>query len=279
MINYVRALLGLNKASHNRTIVGKQVYMDVKEAGYIKDSNTRLTHLFNLYKRYQVTLHAPEIKAVYEKTKYIHSYLVAKQSVHALELFHIQHTDHFLNTFGLIIDVHQSNDPNKHTPVENLTEAALVLKHPLHKKFNGRAESASIPTRAKPPGQTEYFEWAEERGTKIPRVGVPEIAINPNAKILYTKAGSSFKENTNEISLHATEEEKKIFLLHLTDVLGVQNISYIGNALMNMPDSGGSCLTAYVPIISWKGNCYAFRPVDYRLFPVKVRNYLSMPDN
>ena len=107
MINFVRSLLRWTSFTNNRTVLGRPVSVDIREATYVQDSKTRLNALYHLYNRFRGTPHEQKLKLVYEKTKNIHAYLVARKKVHELELFHIRHTEHFINTFTVILDAHQ----------------------------------------------------------------------------------------------------------------------------------------------------------------------------
>ena len=107
MIKLMRSLFGIGGSSNKRTVLGKSISVDLKDVEYIKDSSNRLSTLHELYTRYRGTPHEQKIKIVYEKTKNIHNYLVTRNRLHELELFHIQNTEHFINTFTVIMDVHQ----------------------------------------------------------------------------------------------------------------------------------------------------------------------------
>ncbi len=127
MIKFVRSLFGIKEPSSKRVVAGASTSFDLQEVAYIKDSNHRLSALLNLYKSYKQTLHGEKIKKVYEQTKKIQDYLISKRRVHELELFHIQNTDNFLNTFALIVDVHQRHKESAaNTVVEKEPEPVPV---------------------------------------------------------------------------------------------------------------------------------------------------------
>jgi hypothetical protein len=48
-------------------------------------------------------------------------------------------------------------------------------------------------------------------------------------------------------------------------------MSYVGNAIVNIPNNNGTYPTGYVPVIHWKGFLYVINLNDYRLFPVKMQ--------
>jgi hypothetical protein len=268
MINFFRSLLGWRGPANTRTVAGNQVTLDRREAAYIQDSNTRLQALFNLGKRYKGTPQEARMQAVYEKTKTIHTYLVARKRSQELELFHLQHTDHFINTFNVIWQAHQIHPeglatapaPEQAIPLPEATitkerkvEERNKRQEPVH-ATNGRV---SLPLPEEPKAQ-------------IPRLAAPNVRINPNAKVLYPIKEPNLKgETTKEIGFTSPALEKESFQAHISARFGIRNIAYMGNALVNIPDTAGPTHTGLVPIIQWAGSLYALNLNDNRLFPVK----------
>ena len=89
---------------------------DARAMQYIRASNARLNALHKLYDRYKHTPHAEKILAVFEKTKLIHNYLVTRKRIQELELFHVQNTEHFINTFTTVINVHERHIKDSYMP-------------------------------------------------------------------------------------------------------------------------------------------------------------------
>ena len=48
------------------------------------------------------------------------------------------------------------------------------------------------------------------------------------------------------------------------------DISYVGNALVQIPGVNGDGAAGYAPVINWKGYMYALDLNDYRLYPVRI---------
>jgi hypothetical protein len=274
MIDSLRSFFGLQPTA-NRTVLGSVPNVDLKDVAYIKSSNKRLQALEALCARYKDTPHISKIVAVYEKTKSVHAYLVSKKRLHELKLFHLQHTDHFINTFGLIIEVHQRN-----------AEITRAYEHgePLSKSFSKsvleqfRPEKATAnglplnpPEPGKAPSSQGAFVYTEEAVTEVPRLSVPTVSINTYGKIIYLKEDNADGLVANEISYTSSPAEKEAFLLNVATRLGIRNISYVGNAMVNIPNHNGFNPTALVPIIHWQHAMYALNLHDYRLFPVRMQ--------
>lgn len=268
MIELVRALFGWRKATQGRTVLGHPGPVDNREAAYIRASNSRLHALFQLSNRYSDTAQAPTFKSVYEKTKSIHTFLVARKRIRELELFHIQNTDHFINTFTVILEAHPK--PTAAFPTAGPAETGP-----------GQAKKEKFPARPAPlqngretPPPTNGRGLAAS-GTQIPRLTVPAIRINPAARILYSLPAAPSMgmpqegSMTREIALSSPPEEKERFLAHVTTRFGIAGISYLGNALVNIPDTTGPSPTGLVAIILWQGQPYAVNFTDGRLFPVQ----------
>ncbi len=268
----MRSFFGLNGSSSTRKVVGKTESFDVKDVGHLQESNVKLTALHHLYSRYQGTPHAQKIKIVYEKTKNIHNYLVSRNRLYELALFHIQNTEHFINTFTAIINVHQ------HQPVyaglgqeamfsENAPSPPAAFKpDKLKQKPRPHREVEMI----RPLQGGVFHELASAPKSEVPVLAVPEIYINTFAKIPYAKEEVAQGVVAEEIGYTSTAREKEAFLQYIAARLGISNITYAGNAHMTMPNSNGSTPTGLVPVIYWENSLYAVNLNDYRIFPVKI---------
>jgi hypothetical protein len=278
MSNFLRSLFGLGGSPKRRVVVGNRLDLDVKEVEYVNESNIRLTTLYNLYKQYKGSLHEDKIKLVWEKTKQIHDYLVAKNRLYELELFHLQNTEHFINTYTVIVNVHRQPQSNQfNTPRAEITsepkpasaaESLLrAFKTENKKKLERPGHNAEM---VRPLVNGTVFGHVEKSAAEIPRLTVPEININTFAKLTYTSNDNSGGVPDQEIGYTSTPQEKETFLLYIAARMGIRNITYVGNALVNIPNSSGTNPTGMVPIIHWDGFLYAINLNDFRLFPVKV---------
>ncbi len=287
MIKFVRSFFGLNKSSSNRTVAGTSVSYDLQEVAYIKDSNDRLAALQNLQKRYKGTVHEEKIKSVYEKTKKIHTYLVSRKRIHELELFHIRNTEHFINTFTLIIDVYQSGLQQKEEqqqkeqlqPNGKETARPVLIQEQEDQIPLSKAESKSPPQkgelyeiveRVRNKNKTGSTVFLEDVGAEVPTLAIPEISINSIAKVLYLKEDSSGNKITHEISFISSQQEKEAFQGFVSSRLGIKDIYYVGNARINLPRSKDSLPEEMVPVFYWGNFLYALSLDDYRIFPVKI---------
>jgi hypothetical protein len=257
MIQYLRSLFGWNGAA-NRTVVGKQASIDIKDIPYIQDSNTRLNLLLHLYNRYKGTAHASKIKAVYDKTKKLHTYLIAKKKVHELELFHIQNTDHFISTFTAILEVHQRNQD------ASATSSKAGSKYAADANPKIISQSANV--------HPEPVALTLKSGDEVPQLVLPAISINTFDKITYERTDETGNLILQEISSTSTKQEKDNFLSAISSRLGVYklDIFYVGNAQVHLPKNDGSIQTEIVPIVNWKGCLYIFSLNDYRFFPIRI---------
>lgn len=266
MIDLVRSLFGWSKAASGRTVLGHPGLVGAREAAYIRDSNTRLNTLFQLCNRYQGTPHALKIRSVYEKTKSIHTLLVARRKIRELELFHIQNTDHFINTFTVILEAHPRFSPLAAGHAEagssrTIKESASSRTSPLNQ---GHAPVS-------PTVNGRWMALSAGSGTQIPRLTAPGIRINPAARILYYLTEPTPDGNiTREIALSSAPEEKESFLAHVAGRFGITGMAYLGNALVNIADTSSPTPTGLVAIIQWHGHPYAVNFTDGRLFPVKL---------
>ncbi|GAB3537025.1 hypothetical protein GCM10027443_28880 [Pontibacter brevis] len=271
MTNFWRSLFGLNGAVSERTVIGPPEGIDVKDAPYIKDSKKRLKALQELHNRYSGTPHAHKIEAVYHKTYEIQTYLIERKRVHELELFHLQHTDHFLNTFNIIMDAHQQH----HARAAALRRAAARADGAIRKVASATFRKDRKEVKAAQQANTEtsqraYADFAETK-TPVPGLTVPPISINTYAKIVYLKETISGGLVSHEIGFTSTPEEKETFVDYVSELLGIENgIAYVGNALLFIPTQNTSPPAELVPVIHWNGSPYALILEDCRLFPVST---------
>lgn len=259
---------------------------DSKDTDHIRESEAKLTTLYHLYKKYAGSAHEHKIRLAYEKTKNIHHYMVAHKRVHELALFHLQHTDHFINTFGAIVDLYQKQHnvypPSPGTAGAGAGPGAKPKGRPVFEK--GKTERKSnkspIPEIAEML-KTLFIEGAEQvknhrsgntsQGQgQGPVLSVPEVTINTFEKVTYHKDLSPGALMVKEVSYISTIKEKEDFLQYVSGRLGIQNISYLGNATVNIPGPGGSLKTAVVPIIHWQDVLYALDLNDFRIYPVRM---------
>lgn len=271
MMKFMRLFFGFGASSGTRKVVGKSIPVDVKNVTYITESAARLKTLYHLYKRYKGSPHEQKIKAVYDKTNKIHSYLVSKNSVYELELFHLQNTDHFINTFTVIMDVHQQHNdvPIKYARIEEKPEIIMNSSGPQRVKKVERVVNGTEMIRPISNGQPNFYQ-KEERSTDVPKLTIPEISINTFAKVRYRNHASGEGVVSDEVGFTSTPLEKEAFLHYISTQMGMSNISYVGNAMMTLPNNNGSTPTGLVPIIHWEGSLYAINLNDFRLFPVKA---------
>ena len=267
----MRYLFGLKGVTGNRTVVGKpETGIDVKDVPYIQDSNKRLAALQELCNRYKGTPHAEKISVVYEKTKHIHSYLGGRRRVHELELFHLQHTDHFLNTFTVIMDAHQQLLTEANTSSGSAGRADMKARRVVAAPFRrDRKEVKAAEMLNREISQRAFIDIKEAK-TEVPRLSEPSISINTYSKIVYLKEDISDGLTTNEIGFTSTAEEKETFVNYVSSCLGIEGISYVGNAMVYVPTHSSAQPAEMVPLIHWNGCPYALILEDFRLFPVKT---------
>ncbi|QCR21547.1 hypothetical protein [Pontibacter sp. SGAir0037] len=273
MIDFMRSLFGLGGSSGNRKVVGNIVSVDLKDVAHIKESNSRLTILQNLQISYKGTPHEQKFKAVYERTKDIHSYLVSNNRAHELELFHLQHTDHFINTYTVILEVYQ-----RHNGIPTSREVRQQFLESKPEKPQHVAEQVQVRSKAEVRTLQENVkrlnsqQSAAQTLTKseVTKLVAPDIAIHTYSKIFYVDERASDEKATREIGFTSSKEEKEAFLSYTSNRLGIWPVSYFGNAMVTLPAKDGTTTAGYVPIIHWNGFTYAFDILDCRLFPVRM---------
>lgn len=260
MIQWVRSVLGFDEVPGKRTVLGKPVHVDLKEAQYVQNSDSRLKLLQTLCNQYKGTPHEFKINQVYEKTKNIHAYLIDQKKATALEVFHLQNTDHFINTFALIRATHVKNKVAKPVAIEtdeNSTGNPVI----------GKAGQGSY-TRAYKAPRTNV------NATPVPAadLAIPAIAIDTFSRINYVRFGAGGDLSTHEIGFTSSYQDKEYFLATIATRVGIYkpDITYVGNTQVLLTDTTSSGQPSYVPVINWRGSMYAVNLSDYRLFPVRI---------
>jgi hypothetical protein len=117
-----------------------------------------------------------------------------------------------------------------------------------------------------PGGQPDVFR------AQAPAIAVPAVAIDTYSRVHYANEMPSGGTVSREISFTSSEEDKNAFVQHVSYRLGLNKaeLSYIGNAMMAIPDTKGPSPARYVPVIHWRGFPYVLSLLDYRLFPVRM---------
>ncbi|ALI97717.1 hypothetical protein [Rufibacter tibetensis] len=269
MMDFMRSLFGVKKKGR-RVVVGATGDLGIEEIGYIAESNRRLALLQELSHRYKGTPQASKMKAVLEKTRNIHSYLVSRKKAHELEMFHLKNTDHFITTFTTILDVHQKHYLLTHGASEASSSMETSVQKIKAEKLKRLEKIANLPDLIKPIENSVRFYYADEAKTAVPRLYLPEISINTVEKVIYYAEGKSDELVPREVGFTSSKDQKEAFLNHLTNRTGLQDTSYVGNALVTIPNNNGIQPTGVVPVIHWEGCLYAINLNDYRLFPVKI---------
>ena len=274
MIKLLRSLFGLKGVTGNRSVVGSPDSIDTKDLPYIIDSKRRLAELQELHTRYKSSPHAPILLAVYDKTRRIHRYLVNRKKGHELELFHLQHTDHFLNTFTAIINAHQQHyeeEEVKAVPLpKQVRKADMVGKTLVIGPFRRDSREVKAANKLNRATSEQAFADITEANIDVPRLILPQISINTYAKIVYLKEDVAGGLSTNEIGFTSTPEEKANFISYIAGRLGIADIAYIGNAMVYVPNHNSSHPAEVVPVVHWNGAPYALSLEDDLLFPVRT---------
>jgi hypothetical protein len=296
MTSFWRSFFGLETST--RTVSSHPAAADARAVQYIRSSNARLNALHNLHERYKDTPHAAKILAVFEKTKNIHNYLVTRKRVHELEMFHVRNTEHFLNTFTTIINVHQRHTADTFVPAKPAKEARKVAPAPRPKE-QPRAGHASKHFESKVENVLKRIESETIKGiytahkvsemvkrvknqtpmgqadvlrAEVPGISIPAVAIDTYSRVHYAKEIATGGTVSREIGFTSSDEDKEAFLQHVAFRLGLDKaeLSYIGNAMMAIPDTKGPSPARHVPVMHWRGFPYVLSLIDYRLFPVRM---------
>lgn len=273
MMKFLRQIFGLNGVTGNRTVVGSPESTGARDSPYLEDSKRRLTELQELCARYKGTPYASEIKAAYDKTYRIHTYLVGRGRTHELEMFHLQHTDNFLNTFTVIINMHRQQYGQKAaaTPPEPLAQRTEVVGRTLvlgpFRRDRKEVKAARMQNR-----ETSQRVLSKPRRLKPMCRGSlsRRYRLIPIQKLVYLREDLSDGLTTDEIGFTSTPEEKHVFVNYISGRLGLHGITYVGNAMVYIPDHASSQPAEMVPVIHWNGSPYILSLEDYRLFPVRT---------
>ncbi|OKL38552.1 hypothetical protein [Pontibacter flavimaris] len=276
MIKLLRSLFGLNGVTGNRKVVGSPESIEARDVPYIRESNQRLVALQELYGRYKNTPYAQQLQAAYEKTRRIHTYLSARGRGHELELFHVQHTDHFLSTFSAIMDAHQEPQVHVQLPPQRIPQpqpagrpdvlGRTVVFGPFR---SDRKEVKAARTLNRETSQRAFQDIAESR-TEVPRLDLPEISINTYSKIVYLREDVSDGLTTSEIGFTSTPEEKEAFVNYITARLGLHDLTYAGNAMVYVPTHDSKHPAEMLPVLHWHGCPYVLSMDELRLYPVRT---------
>ncbi len=301
-----------------RTVLVNPGGADVQAVHYIRASNARLNALHTLYDRYKGTPHADKILSVFEKSKQIHNYLVSKKRAHELELFHVRNTEHFLNTFTTIINVHQRHVADTFVPEKEQKRASPVAKPLGTPPPQVRPPQPQVrppqpqvrPRMEQPVNNDGHFESKVENVLKrieaetikgiytaqkvtemvkrvanqapiyqpdmlqanTPVLTVPAVALDTYSRVYYSVETEGGGTLSREISYTSPDTEKSTFLHHISSRTGIDltELSYIGNAMLAIPDNKPPSPPRHVPIIHWRGYPYALSLMDYRMFPVRM---------
>lgn len=268
MIQFLRRFFGMKEVSGTRKVAGRPDNIRAKDVHFIKDSNKRLVALEKLLNRFKDAPQAQKVKSILDRTQRIHTYLVSRGKVHELELFHVQNTDHFLNTFNVILDAQEQHQPKTHQKLTATRTGSgskrIVLKpSPAQSLKMGEVRQRNLATTQQVMADTP------DRRTRIPILAIPEIAINTYSKIAYLKDDTKGDFTIGEIGYTSSEEEKNAFVLHLSAALGLEDASYAGNALVYLQAMNQVAPSAeLLPVIHWNNCPYAVNLDEKRILPV-----------
>ncbi|PKV76060.1 hypothetical protein [Pontibacter ramchanderi] len=305
MMGFFRSLFGMGQ-ENTRTVVEHPGAADARAMQYIRASNARLNALHKLYERYQHTPHAEKLLAVFEKTKLVHNYLVTRKRIQELELFHVQNTEHFINTFTTVINVHERHIKDSYIPEREKPKPLSQVQKP---RPVGQAPQRSAP-QPQPVNPGQPFESKVEQvlkriesetikgiytaqkvtemvkrvanqapiappdvmQAKVPALAVPVIAIDTYSRVFYSPELEGGGTMSREIAFTSSDTDKEVFLQHVASKLAIEKgeLSYIGNTMLAIPDTKGPSPARHVPIVHWRGFPYAVSLMDYRLFPVRM---------
>ncbi|WP_192821024.1 hypothetical protein [Rufibacter sp. LB8] len=260
MLNFLRSLFGMEEREGQRTVAGGPTEFGLREVTIIKDSNKRLSQLQQLSQRFQGSKHEHGLQAVYEKTRNIHAYLVSTKKVHELELFHVRQTDHFISAFQAIVQVQEQ-------PASAVKSNAGAATKPARPRVPLLAPTHDM---VKPISTQGHQQTPAGVRITVPRLYIPDIAIHTFESVTYYPETKDGQLVPHTISLSSTPREKETFLKHVMGRLGLENVTYVGNTHVTIPNQNGVIPTGMVPVIHWEGYWYALNLNDYRLFPVKI---------
>jgi hypothetical protein len=212
MIKLLGSLFGFKRSSGKRTVVGNIGSYDLKDAELVSNSNSRLTSLNYLAIRYKGTIHEQKIKSVYEKTRNIHNYLLSKSRIHEMEMFHLQNTDHFINTFTVIIDNFQRNKEDNFNFSYEKPGKETYIGTLLAERSKKVVNSSKPPEMVRPLRSQGNIIHTETLPAEAPKLTVPEITIDTYSQIVYFREGTTSALIENEIGFTSSNEEKEAFV-------------------------------------------------------------------
>ncbi|MCJ8166184.1 hypothetical protein MKJ04_15155 [Pontibacter sp. E15-1] len=268
MIGFLRSIFGMEETAGTRTVAGSPGNPDAKDTAYLRESKRRLNELHHLVDRYKGTQHSAQLQAVYEKTKRIHTYLADKQKWYELEVFHLQHTDHFLSTYTVIMDAHQQHRKAAHRSAT--ARASAAVRRAASGLFRSDRKEVKAVQQTNRETSQRALRDLTEANAKVPQLTLPHISINTFAKVAYLQEGPSGTLTTHEIGFTSTTEEKTEFIAYISERLGLEHITYVGNAIAELPTQHTDQPIEMVPVIHWNGCPYAINLEDERLFPVRT---------
>ncbi|PTX18293.1 hypothetical protein C8N40_10692 [Pontibacter mucosus] len=276
MKKLLQALFGLNGQTGNRKVVGSPESTDTGSMPYLRESEQRLMALEDLYAKYRHTPHAAQFKLAIEKTRRIHAYLVSRGRGHELELFHVQHTDHFLSTYTAILDAHQEPteqiqpQPSRRTPQPVSRPGGVLGRTVVFGPFRSEHKEVKAARTVNRETSQRAYQATAEAKIEVPRLSLPEIAINTYATIVYLREDISDGLTTSEIGFTSTPEEKEAFVNYISSRLGIDHLTYAGNAMVYVPTHDTKHPAEMLPVLHWHGTPYVLSLEDYRLYPVRT---------
>ncbi|TPE43257.1 hypothetical protein [Pontibacter mangrovi] len=270
MREFLRTMFGLNGQTGNRKVVDSTAGADEEKTPYLRESEQRLKALQELCAKYDGTPYAAHFKAALERTRRIHTYLAGRGRGHELELFHVQHTDHFLSTFTAILEAQQEPQELPQQQEKPISKPGVRGRTVVFGPFRSeRKEVKAVQNTNRATSQRAYSDIAETK-TEVPRLSMPEIAINTYAKIVYLREDVSDGLTTCEIGFTSPPEEKAAFESYVAASIGLSDITYVGNAMVYAPPQGKPQPAEMVPVIHWHGAPYALHLEELRLYPVRT---------
>ncbi|WP_276496959.1 hypothetical protein [Pontibacter litorisediminis] len=279
MIKLMRSLFGLNGQTGNRKVVGAPESTGPGDVPYLKESEQRLAALQELCSRYRNTPYAAQFQAAFEKTKRIHTYLVSRDRGHELELFHVQRTDHFLSTYTAILTAQQEPTlqplppplPSQRLPQPPPARPGGVLgRTVVFGPFRSEHKEVKAARTLNRETSQRVFQATADAKVEVPRLALPEIAINTYATVVYLREDVSDGLTTSEIGFTSSPEEKEAFISYISSRLGIDHLTYAGNAMVYVPTHDSKHPAEMLPVVHWHGTPYVLSMEDDRLYPVRT---------
>ncbi|MHA6247943.1 hypothetical protein ACXYMU_08420 [Pontibacter sp. CAU 1760] len=254
----------MGDAAGQRRVAEDAARVPQKDLPYVQESRQRLEALQHLCHRYHGTPYADQIKAVLEKTKRIHTYLLEKQKPSELEVFHLQYTDHFISTYTAIVQAHAGEQHKSRMAIR----AGVAVRKVASLLFRSDRKEVKAARQKNQEVSEQALQDLKRARSTVPRLLLPQIAINTYTKITYLLADDPDNIKTREIGFTSAPEEKEFFLNYLTEHLGIHDLSYVGNALLYLPSVNQASLPEMTPVIHWSDTLYAVCLTHFRLYPV-----------